>query len=117
MKLDWFRLASHLGQPLAVVQSLTPMSVFVQWMEYLKVIKIQEDLTTTSKLDYYLAQIAAEIRRTAVKNPLAIKIEQMLLSFRFGRKKEKSIGTSKEKVEVSKSFWCGISGLIRKRNK
>lgn len=76
--------------PLQEVQSKTTTSEFLTWMEY-----FEWDLHNPSKLDYYLAQIATEVRRSYVKNPRGVKL--MILDF--------SSKVLRSKIERSKSFW------------
>ena len=62
-----------------------------------------------SKQDYYLAQIAAEVRRTMVKKPSQVKVADSLLKFK----------TTKEvhatNLSASKAFW--FAGVGFKRSK
>lgn len=63
-------------------------SEFKEWLLFLEL---------DTKEDYYLAQIAAEIRRANVKNPNTIKIKDFLIKYR---------SASEEKTAKSKSAWA-----------
>lgn len=80
----------------------TTSSEFVEWQEY-----FGAEEKDVRKEHYYLAQIAAEVRRGISKRPKSIKLEQFLL--KFERKKQESLLlTKKEKqkrAERSKSVW------------
>ena len=43
---------------------------------------IEDQWQKTDKVDWYLAQIAAEIRRGHVKKPRSVKLKHLLLKFR-----------------------------------
>jgi hypothetical protein len=77
---------------------------FLAWMEYL-----QEQDERRKKEEYYLAQIAVEIRRTRAKNPKSIKLEHGLLQFKSAKKSKQM--TVEERTRISKTAWCGIVGL------
>lgn len=47
---------------------------FLEWLEFLR---WEEDRHTKS--DYYMAQVAAEIRRSNVKNPRKVRVQDFLL--------------------------------------
>jgi len=82
-------------------------SEFTRWQVY-----IEKEANEFHRQDYFLAQIATEVRRSYVKNPRAVKLKQMLLEFtepRFKTKK-KIVPT----MEESKSFWFAAVGLSRK---
>lgn len=80
---------------------------FLLWMEYL-----EQEVNDFHREDYYLAQIAAEIRKTFSKNPAAVRTEKMLLKFKTSGKSPKaSSDMSKEdRIERSKSFWSALVG-------
>lgn len=101
----WYKLASHLHCPLQRLQQETTSTEFVKWIEYL-----QQDLDITRREDYYLAQIAAEVRRGNVKRPEKIKLKDFILKF-GGRKRKKRKMSLKERARVSKSWWRALLGL------
>lgn len=54
------------------------------------------------RADYYMAQIAAEVRRTNVKNPATVRLKDFLL------RTESSRGS---RISRSKNFWLGSLGI------
>lgn len=82
-------------------------------MYFLRCIKVQKDTEVASKLDYYLAQIAAECRRAIAKYPRAVKLESFLLKFKFGKKGkvEEVIKDPEARMKKSKASWLGALGL------
>jgi hypothetical protein len=54
-------------------------------------------LTRETKQDFYLAQIAAEVRRSNMKNPGSIKVKDFLLTFRTA---------AEAKSAKSKKIWA-----------
>lgn len=93
----------------------TTSTEFVGWQEYFEV-----EENTTNREHYYFAQIAAEVRRTIVKKPKSIKLEQFLLKFQKPKHKEKPL-TEKEKikrVEESKKAWLSfVNASYRNKQK
>jgi hypothetical protein len=80
----------------------TTSSEFLGWQEYLRA-----EESETKQEHYYLAQIAAEVRRGIEKKPKSVKLEQFLLKFER-RKIESRPLTEEEKqkrAEKSKSTW------------
>ena len=97
--LMWYRLASHLHMPLQEVQTKTTTSEFFKWVQY-----FEWELNHKSKLDYYLAEIRAEIRRSYVKNPQ--KIKTMFVEYVIEKPKK----VSKDVIVKSKHFWKSLAG-------
>ncbi len=91
----WFRVASHLGIPVAEIKTRITHSEFIEWLVFLE----KEDENRV-KAEYYQAQIAAEIRRTIVKNPRSVKVKDFLLKL-----------GSAEKVTKSKGCWAAALGI------
>ena len=101
----WYRLASHLGKTLQEVQDGTTSSEFAEWVQFL-----EEEMNVLTRTDYYLAQIAAEVRRVVVRNPKSVKIEDMILKFQIrGEGKERV--PPEEVLRKSKAFWLGSLGI------
>lgn len=86
-------MASHLKVPVRELRQRITFLEFCEWMEFLS---LEEDKDT--KQDYYLAQIAAEIRRSFVKDPKTVKVKDFLLQRKV---QERTVG----KAEKSKQFW------------
>jgi len=66
-----------------------------------------------SKTDYYLAQIAAEVRMGNVKSPRSVKLKQFLLKFGSAREGR----DAKKRMDKSKAFWYASLGLGKPRDK
>jgi hypothetical protein len=67
---------------------------------------LQTEETRVTKLDYYLAQLTAETRRSWVKSPNKVKTNDFLL-----RPKEET-----EKMKKSKSVWLGALNIKSSNN-
>lgn len=69
---------------------------------------LQWDRPTLS--DYYLMQIAAEVKRVLSKSPNKIKLKDFLL--KFGNQREKVQETPEQAAAKSKAAWVGwVSGV------
>lgn len=91
---------------------------FVRWRRFAEL-----DMNTLTRGDYYLAQIAAEVRRGNVKHPAKVKIEDLVIKF-----KTRVAGKRVDPDEVqrrtaqSKAAWFGITnakkilGKIRRQD-
>lgn len=80
--------------------------------------------------DYYLAQIAAEVRRSIVKRPQDVDVKDFLLSFvpekkrgngeaenpsLIGKKKDGiPLQTSESRLQKSKNYWFALLGVNKK---
>jgi len=76
------------------------------WIEFLN-----KEEKNHSKQEYYLAQIAAEVRRGNAKNPRRVRVEDFLLEFKeqiVNQEKEVDVETL---VESHKRFWLTSLGL------
>ena len=74
---------------------------------------VVKKIAAKEKEDYYFAQIAAEIRRSMVKNPERVKIESFLMKFvKKVRPKKLSI---KERTKQAKAFFGVILKNPKKR--
>lgn len=82
------------------LQNRITSSEFVEWNQFLK-----GEREFHTKEDYYLAQIASEVRRGLVKNPSRVKMKDFLLVFYSGKKPG---GSS---LVDSKAFWLGTLGI------
>lgn len=86
----WYKVASHLGMLIEELKVRITYTEFVDWLTFLR--KEEERQT---KQDFYLAQIAAEVRRGNAKNPRSVKVKDFLVT------------TQQEKVTSrSKSVWA-----------
>ena len=95
-RLAWFRVASHLRIPVEELAERITYREFEAWLEFLK-----WELNYHTKLDHYLAAIIAEVRRSYVKDPKKVKLEDLLLRF-------EDENTPKQD---SKSVWMSLVGL------
>lgn len=82
------------------------MRVTLAWLE------MQWD--KPSRTDWYLMQIAAEVRRGLVKKPSSVKTENMKIKFLLDRKRSAAPPTSQEQMMMSKQCWLGAAGLLGK---
>lgn len=71
------RLASELGMSLAQVKATTSSSELVLWMT-----ELDQRANDFNPLHFYLASIAAEVRRSYVKHPGRVKVKHLLLNFK-----------------------------------
>ncbi len=93
------------------VMEETTSSEFVDWKEYL-LQEMEEKFHVLEKQDYYLAQIAAEVRRSMVKKPERIRTSSFLLKFRRQRRKKEGKKLSiKERTKRAKGFWSVVLGM------
>jgi len=85
----------------------TTSTEFLEWREFFK-----WELRQPRREDYYAAQVAAEIMRTRVKKPKAVKIEHFLLKFAQGKKTEAQPppdpAERERRVAVSKAHWAAL---------
>ena len=77
-------------------------SEFVAWIGYL-----DTEVNRFHRQDYFLATIAAEIRRSYVKKPRDVKIGDFLLEF------ETSDVVQKHSAQESKNFWFSALGITK----
>ena len=102
-RLAWFRVASHLHIPVEELADRISYREFLSWLDYLK---WEENFH--SKQDYYLAQIAATMIKTVVKDQTKVKTNDYLIEFLAPGEKAK---------KDSKSVWMGLFGFGKKRLK
>lgn len=95
-------------------QQETTSTEFVKWQWFLTT-----DMNLRTKQDYYLAQIAAEVRKTVVKKPQDVSIDDFLLEFREKEQEDKPPTEEElqERIQKSKAAWLGISGLAALKRK
>lgn len=87
------------------VKAETSSSQFVLWMQF-----FDWELNAFDRQSYYLAQIAAEVRRSYVKLPMSVKVENFLL--KFISKVEKSVPMDRHtRANIAKRFFFGLTGL------
>lgn len=81
-------------------------SEFVEWVVFLN-----EEETKRTKQDFYLASIAAEIRKGNVKHPRKVKISHLFIT--YVKKKVKM--TMKEKAAEAKKFFGALLASPKKK--
>ncbi len=80
-------------------QEETSSTQFLDWLEYLR-----QDVNVRRREDFYLANIAREIRRTISKNSQNVELEPFLLEF-----ETKTIDKKKRKNTLGSWLaWAGI---------
>jgi len=85
----------------------TTSTEFLAWQQY-----FEQEQTKHTREHYYLAQIAAEVRRSNVKNPKAVTPEQLLLKFTTSPKKvaPPTEADREARTAASKANWFGLVG-------
>lgn len=66
---------------------------------------MEEEVNDFHREDYYLAQIACEVRRSYVKHPGRVKLKDFLIKFE-SRKPD-----TRPSLQESKQFWFSALGL------
>jgi len=84
---------------------------FVDWITYLD----NEEINGFHREDYYLANIATEIRRSYVKDPMKVKFESFLNIFKKESKTKKAKMTKEERTKVAKSFWGNFLKIPKRK--
>lgn len=103
-------MALKLGLPLQQVMRETTSSEFIEWCEYLDL----EETHGFHRTDYYLAQVAAEIRRMNSKNPRKVKLLDFLLKFKRKEADKPKPGDADGRMQQSKQFWKALTGIGNK---
>ena len=90
------------------IKMKTSASQYVLWMEYL-----EWETNAFDKTCYYLAQIAAEIRRSYVKRGVIVRIEDFVMKFVSKRIEEKTPASMDKQTSANraKQFFFGLTGL------
>lgn len=100
-------LAARLGMSLQRCQKETTASEFVEWHRFLR-----DEWQVPKREDYYLAQIAAEVRRTIARTPGNVKSDDFLLKFKFPSKERVLTEAEKEqRMHASKARWLALVGV------
>jgi len=87
-----------------------PSSEFVDWVVYL-----DDEPNRFHRDDYNFARLAAEIRRSYVKDPMTVKEESFLIEFREKKKVKKL--TIEEKTKRDKKFWGTVLKFSKRKKK
>jgi hypothetical protein len=85
-------------------QQETTSCEFAEWKVYL-----EQDMARAKPEHYYLAQVAAEVRRGVAKRPRDVKLDHFML--KFGAPKPRPPQTPEARLAASKSMWMAAVGL------
>ena len=89
------------------MQQTTTSSEFVEWCHFLAM-----DVNEFHRNDYYMAQIAAEIRRSNSTKPERIKTSDFILEFDMSPEKEEPEEISpEESLRRKKAYWMAPYGV------
>lgn len=94
------------------VKMETSASQFVLWMEYL-----DWEANAFDKTCYYLAQIAAEVRRPNVRKGTIVKIEDFIMKFTHKKLDEPTPMDIQTRADKVKRFFFGLTGMTGKTKK
>lgn len=110
-RLAWFELAYHLRMSVEALKEQITVTEFLEWQEFLRINRDRND-----KLHFYLAQIAAEVRKSFVKHPNSVKLSQFLLNFATPEEAQtggKVTPAFREyKATLSKGAWFAAIGFL-----
>jgi len=81
-------------------------SEFIAWKIFL-----QREANKFHREDYYLAQIAREIRGV-LGNPDSIPLDYFRFKFDFSPKEEEKEESEEHRMQKSKMFWFGAAGYL-----
>jgi len=90
----------------------TSASQFVLWMEYL-----DWEINAFDKTCYYLAQIAAEVRRPNMPKGKTVKLDDFIIKFSSKKAEEKPLEDAQTRANRMKQYFFGMTGLIGKHKK
>jgi hypothetical protein len=88
------------------VKMKTSASQFVLWMEFL-----DWEFNAFNPDRHYLAQIAAEVRRSYVRKGVKVRIEDFIMKFRHEESKPLS---TQSRADKAKAFFFGLTGITGK---
>lgn len=93
------------------VKAKTSSSQFILWMEYL-----DWDSNAFDKQNYYLAQIAAEVRRSYIAKGAKVKIEDFILDFKRKDETPRPLSEQQATDRMKKMFFAatGLTGGAKK---
>ncbi|MCP4566474.1 MAG: hypothetical protein GY841_02705 [FCB group bacterium] len=80
---------------------------YIEWLAYWEM-----EANAFNPDRYYMAQVAAEVRRGNSKKPLSVKTEQLLIKFETKGGPPKRM--TKAEVESQKAAWGAIVGGVKK---
>lgn len=103
-RFGWYRVASHLRIPVDELRTRLTFTEFLEWLEYL-----QWEENKHTKEDFYLAQIAAEVRRGHVEFPRKVKVQDFLVQ-------RPHDGSPQSKMKHSKQAWATYLAIDLTKN-
>jgi hypothetical protein len=118
-KRAWFKLSSLIHMPVWMTQQLMPVSEFDDWQEYWEEER-QDGLERTEKVEWYLAQLAAEVRRSWVKEPGRVTMDNFLIKFKSVLQEPVELHAPKSKedrIKAAYGFWGAFFPGLRKKKK
>lgn len=105
-------IASRQGKSLPEAKATNPARDLMLWREFFR----WED-NAHDRYVYHLAQIAAEIRRSNVKDPRFVKVEHFIAKFEYGKKEvpvqEDTVpdyDIIADRTQNSKNYWMLLAG-------
>jgi hypothetical protein len=75
---------------------------------------LNEEETKRTKQDFYLASIAAEVRKGNVKHPKKVKISHLFITY---AKKKVKLTVAEKTAEAKKFFGALLGGSTKKRKR
>lgn len=111
----WFLLAREFGQD--------PWEIQLRWTHRQFMVALQwlrDQWENPDRTDYYLMQIAAEVRRGNAKNPRSVDANDFKMKFReSGRSRRYSRRnlTREQAASISKATWMMRLGMLPAHNK
>jgi len=94
------------------VKMKTSTSQYILWMEYL-----DWEINAFDKTCYYLAQIAAEVRRPNMPKGKTVKLEDFIIKFSSKKEEEKPLKDVQTRANKMKQFFFGLTGFTGKGKK
>ena len=84
------------------------------WMDYLQK-HFKKEQEWKFKIEYYLARLTAETRRSWVADAKAVNDKDFFVVFK--KDEDKETDDKEQQMENSKQFWLGGLGLLKKKRK
>lgn len=98
-----------------------PIVEFMQSMSHREFITrfqwLENEENNPNRTDYYLMQIAAEMRRSWIKNKNGIKLEKFKIKFGRADAKEPVKMTKEQAAAIEKAKWFAFTGFKPTKDK
>lgn len=98
------KLAGYLGMTVRECIEKHTHKEYLMWMAY-----FEEEWKQPQLRDYYLMQIAQEVRRVLSKNPNRVKMEDFKIQF------QEAVEQKGYDPELSKAVWTAIANQSKKK--